>query len=167
MSQDKKKQLVEKLGVHFEKNYRLAPVAARIFSYIVLNGRSGTTFDDLVSNLGASKSTISTHLNNLLALKKIVYFTKPGDRKKYFMINEDSITLSIDEMIESWVKQKELHIEIKAYKQSLDIKEASGASLKFDSQFHDNYIKFIDDVTTSLSELKTKITEIQKQKLTH
>lgn len=166
MDQDKKKQLVEKLGVHFENNYRLAPVAARIFSYIVLNGRSGTTFEDLLANLGASKSTISTHLNNLLALKKIVYFTKPGDRKKYFIINEDSIALSIDEMIESWVRQRELHIEIKAYKQSLETTKASEASLKFDSQFHDNYIKFIDDVTSSLSELKTKITEMQKQKLT-
>ena len=167
MVQDKKKQLVEKLGVHFENNYRLAPVAARIFSYIVLNGRSGTTFDDLVANLGASKSTISTHLNNLLALKKIVYFTKPGDRKKYFIINEDSISLSIDEMIESWVRQRELHIEIKDYKQSLNRTEATEATIKFDSQFHDNYIKFIDDVTTSLSELKAKITEMQKQKRIH
>lgn len=167
MNQEKKKHLVEKLGVHFENNYRLAPVAARIFSYIVLNGRSGTTFEDLVINLGASKSTISTHLNNLLALKKIVYFTKPGDRKKYFMINEDSIALSIDEMIESWVRQRELHVEIKAFKQSLDVSKVSEATIKFDSQFHDNYIKFIDDVTTSLSELKTKITEMQKQKLTH
>ena len=166
MVQDQKNQLVEKLGVHFETKYRLAPVAARIFSYIVLKGRSGTTFTDLVVNLGASKSTISTHLNNLLAIKKIVYFTKPGDRKKYFTINEDSIALSIDEMIESWQKQRELHIEIKKYKQSLDVSGISEATLKFDSQFHDNYIKFIDDVTKSLSELKANFIEMQKQKLT-
>lgn len=165
MLQDQKKVLVEKLGVHFENNYRLAPVAARIFSYIVLQGRSGTSFDDLVTNLGASKSTISSHLNHLQALKKIVYFTKPGDRKKYFMINEDTITMSIDEMIDSWIKQRELHLEIKAYKQSLSASETSEATLKFDTQFHDNYVKFIDDVTTSLSELRAKIIEMQKQKL--
>ena len=166
MIQDQKNHLVEKLGVHFETKYRLAPVAARIFSYIVLKGRTGTTFNDLLINLGTSKSTVSSHLNTLLALKKIVYFTKPGDRKKYFVINEDSIALSIDEMIESWQKQRELHIEIKIYKQSLDASGIPEATLKFDSQFHDNYIKFIDDVTNSLSELKAKFIEMQKQKLT-
>lgn len=162
MANDKKKELVEKLGVHFENVYRLAPVAARIFSYIVLNGRSGASFEELVTNLGASKSTISTHLNHLQALKKIVYFTKSGDRKKYFKVNEDSIILSIDEMIDSWTEQRNLHVEIKAYKQSLN----SSDTIKFDSQFHDNYIKFIDDVTSSLSELKAKIIEIQSQKNT-
>ena len=84
-----KSALVEKLGVLLEKKEQLAPVAARIKSYIILKGKSGTTFEDLVSDLCASKSTISTHLNHLHDLKKIVYFTKPGDRKKYFTINID------------------------------------------------------------------------------
>lgn len=166
MECEQKKELVEKLGVHFESKYRLAPVAARILSYVVLNGRSGTTFDDLVINLCASKSTISTHINHLLGVKKIVYFTKPGDRKKYFTINEDSIVLSIDEMIDSWAKLKDLHIEIKRYKESLDTSETTDTNSKFDSEFHVNYIKFIDDVTKSLSELRAKILEIQTQKLT-
>lgn len=166
MVNGKKRELVEKLGVHFENVHRLAPVAARILSYVVLNGSSGTTFDDLVTNLCASKSTISTHINHLLGVKKIVYFTKSGDRKKYFTINEDSIILSIDEMIESWAKLRELHVEIKAYKQSLGEPETADATSKFNSEFHDNYIKFIDDVTKSISELKAKIIEMQKQKLT-
>ena len=161
-----KKELVEKLGVHFENTYRLAPVAARILSYVVLNGRSGTTFEEIVTYLSASKSTISTHLNHLMGLKKIVYFTKPGDRKKYFIINEDSIVLSIDEMIDSWAKLRELHVEIKAYKQSLNLSETTGNVSKFDSEFHDNYIKFVDDVTKAISELKAKIIEMQTQKLT-
>ena len=91
MANNKKKELVEKLGVHFENVYHLAPVAARVLSYIVLNGRVGTSFDNLVTNIGASKSTISTHLNHLQGVKRIVYFTKPGERKKYFVVNEDSI----------------------------------------------------------------------------
>lgn len=166
MECEQKKKLVEKLGVHFENKYRVAPVAARILSYVVLNGRSGTTFEDLVTNLCASKSTISTHINHLLSVKKIVYFTKPGDRKKYFTINEDSIILSIDEMIDSWAKLRDLHIEIKMYKESLNPSETTDSNLKFDSEFHVNYIKFIDDVTKSLSELRAKILEIQTQKLT-
>ncbi|OYX24100.1 MAG: transcriptional regulator, partial [Flavobacteriales bacterium 32-35-8] len=77
--------LIEKLGILLETKDQLAPVAARIKAYIILKGKSGTTFEDLVADLCASKSTISTHLNHLLDLKKIVYFTKLGDRKKYFI----------------------------------------------------------------------------------
>lgn len=84
---EEKLRLVESLGVHFENKDHLAPVAARILSYAILTGKQGVTFEDLVSNLCASKSTISTHLNHLQDLKKLEYFTKPGDRKKYFIIN--------------------------------------------------------------------------------
>ena len=56
--------LVEKLGVHLEKREQLAPVGARILSYIILTGKKGATFEDMVTILCASKSTISTHLNH-------------------------------------------------------------------------------------------------------
>jgi len=166
MISNKKMELVEKLGVHFENAYRLAPVAARILSYVVLNGGVGTSFEELVENLGASKSTISTHLNHLQGVKRILYFTKPGDRKKYFVMNKDSLILSIDEMIQSWEKLRELHVEIKDYKLSSEYPETSEATSKLNSEFHDTYINFIDDVTKSISELKAKIIEMQKQKLT-
>jgi Fic family protein len=68
-----KMALVEKLGVHLENREQLAPVAARILSYIILTGKIGTTFEDMVKILCASKSTISTHLNHLQDLNKIVY----------------------------------------------------------------------------------------------
>ena len=84
----RKLELVEKLGIFLEKKEQIAPVAARIFSFIILTGKQGTTFDDLVTNLCASKSTISTHLNHLQDLKKLEYFTKPGDRKKYFIVKK-------------------------------------------------------------------------------
>ena len=160
---EQKSELIEKLGVHFENSFQLAPVAARILSHVILNGKAGATFEDLVTNLCASKSTISTHLNHLQDLKKIEYFTKPGDRKKYFIVNEDSIIQGIDEMMASWASQKELHIEIKNYKQSRNDLEISDESTKFDLDFHDNYIKFIDEATKSISELKAKIIEKQMQ----
>lgn len=152
-----KQALVEKLGVLLESKDQLAPVEARILSYIILTGKAGTTFDDLVTKLCASKSTISTHLNHLLDLKKIVYFTKPGDRKKYFIMNQDSIIQSIDEMIQAWSAQKELHQEIKQYKESANT-TISEDTIKFDLAFHDNYIQFLDEATKSISELRTKIT---------
>lgn len=153
-----KQDLVERLGVFMEQKEQLAPVAARIFSYIILTGKVGTTFEDLVRDLCASKSTISTHLNHLADLKQIVYFTKPGDRKKYYTVNQDSILQSIDAMMESWATQKELHLEIKNYKENTNHSNTDEAS-KFDLHFHDNYIQFLDEVTKSVSTLKSKIIE--------
>lgn len=153
-----KQDLVERLGVFMEQKEQLAPLAARILSYIVLTGKNGTTFEDLVRNLSASKSTISTHLNHLSDLKRLVYFTKPGDRKKYYTINEDSILQSIDALMESWMTQKDLHQEIKMYKKKmnehLDVEDS-----KFELDFHESYIKFLDEVTRSVSTLRSIIIE--------
>tara|TARA_R110002050_G_scaffold243115_2_gene379554 strand:- start:54797 stop:55297 length:501 start_codon:yes stop_codon:yes gene_type:complete len=153
-----KLRLVEKLGVFLEKKEQLAPVEARILSYIILTGKVGTTFEDLVTHLCASKSTISTHLSHLQDLKKVIYFTKSGDRKKYFTINQDHIIHSIDNMMESWLSQKDLHIEIRDYKENANSTSKDEAS-KFDLDFHDNYIKFLNEATKSISELRTKIIE--------
>lgn len=154
----RKQDLVERLGVFMEQKEQVAPLAARILSYIVLTGRVGTTFEDLVRVLSASKSTISTHLNHLADLKRIVYFTKPGDRKKYYTINEDSIIQSIDAMMESWVIQKELHEEIKSYKNDMNSHQKDNMP-KFDLEFHEDYIKFLEEVTQSVSTLRSKIKE--------
>ena len=154
---EQKQSLVEKLGIFIENKDQLAPIAARILSYIILTGQGGTTFEDLVTHLCASKSTISTHLNHLQNLNKIVYFTKPGDRKKYFIINKEIIIQNIDDMICSWSNQKDLHTEIKSYKESMNSLKGEQNALKFDLEFHDNYIKFLNEATKSISELRTQI----------
>ena len=153
-----KEDLVERLGVFMEQKEQLAPVAARILSYIILTGKAGTTFDDLVRDLCASKSTISTHLNHLADLRRILYFTKTGDRKKYYTINEDSIIQSIDAMTESWILQKELHLEIREYKEKTNQLKNDYTS-KFNLDFHDTYIEFLDEVTKAVSTLKSRILE--------
>jgi DNA-binding transcriptional regulator GbsR (MarR family) len=155
---NEKQALVERLGVFMEQKEQLAPLAARILSYIVLTGKKGTTFEDLVRVLCASKSTISTHLNHLADLNRIVYFTKPGDRKKYYTINQDSILQSIDTMMALWIAQKELHLEIKDYKEKFNSK-ASPEEPKLELDFHDSYIKFLEEVTQSVANLRSKIIE--------
>ncbi len=149
--------LVEKLGVHLEDREHLAPVAARILSYIILTGKKGTTFEDMVTILCASKSTISTHLNHLQDLNKIVYFTKTGDRKKYFIINKGMVLQHIDNMINKWGEEREIHLELKNYKETINTKKIENESEKFDLSFHDDYIKFIDGATASVEELRLKL----------
>ncbi|ANW95971.1 transcriptional regulator [Wenyingzhuangia fucanilytica] len=154
-----KMRLVEKLGVHLEKREHLAPVAARILAYIILTGKKGTTFEEMVSILCASKSTISTHLNHLQDLEKIVYFTKTGDRKKYFIINQNMIVQHIDDMTQEWNQIRELHLEIKNYKETLNTKKIESEYEKFNLTFHNDYIQFLDQASNAIKELRNKLTE--------
>lgn len=152
-----KSRLVEKLGIHFENRDKLAPVEARILSYIILTGKQGTTFEDLVSNLSASKSTVSTHITHLQDLKKVEYFTKTGDRKKYFVINNDTMLQSITELMDQWAEQKQLHVEIMDFK--INANESLDEDTQFNLEFHEGYIDFLDEATQSISKLRTKIIE--------
>ncbi|CAM1362270.1 Transcriptional regulator [Tenacibaculum soleae] len=156
---EEKMRLVEKLGVHLENRENLAPVAARILAYVILTGKKGATFEEMVTILCASKSTISTHLNHLQDLNKIEYFTKTGDRKKYFVINKDSVVQHIDNLIDEWQEVRELHLEIKEYKKSINEHTIEKKEEKFDLNFHNDYIKFIDGATASIEELRIKIIE--------
>lgn len=153
-----KMALVEKLGVHLESREQLAPVAARILAYIILTGKKGTTFEDMVTILCASKSTISTHLNHLQDLNKIMYFTKTGDRKKYFVINKGMVVQHIDTMMNKWREEREIHLELKNYKETINNNTIENENEKFDLSFHDDYIKFIDGATVSVEELRTNLT---------
>lgn len=151
----KKGELVEKLGIHFERKKQMAPMAARIFSYVILTGKQGTTFEDLVSNLCASKSTISTHLNHLQDLKKITYFTKTGDRKKYFIMDHDTMIRDIGNLIEEWKSEQQLHLEIMDFKR--DANKSLSDENKFDLQFHESFVEFHDEAIKSINKLKETI----------
>lgn len=85
-----RKKLVEELGVHFEEQHNLPPLAARIFAYLILTDGDGVTFDDCQEKRNASKSSVSSSLNLLLKLGIITYFTKSGDRRRFFRIAEDN-----------------------------------------------------------------------------
>ncbi len=152
-----KMALVEKLGVHLEGREQLAPVAARILAYIILTGKKGSTFEDMVTILCASKSTISTHLNHLQDLNKIEYYTKTGDRKKYFIINKNTIIQHVDRMISHWNAERAIHLEIKAYKETQNKLKIENDDEKFDLSFHNDYVKFVDEATASVKELREKL----------
>jgi DNA-binding transcriptional regulator GbsR (MarR family) len=82
---EEKQEMIEMFGIHFEQQYNIAPLAARILGTLIIDGcKSGLTFEDLVIKMQASKSSISTNLNLLQKMDLINYFTVSGDRKKYF-----------------------------------------------------------------------------------
>ncbi|AOW22083.1 transcriptional regulator [Urechidicola croceus] len=155
----KRSELTEKLGVHLECVDKLAPVAARIVAHLILVGQHGTTFDELVKNLSASKSTISTHLNSLQSINRITYFTKTGDRKKYFVVSPTGIIKSMDNMLEMWEQKKQMHIEIKEYKETYNnlLCNKTQSELEFDLEFHKDYLQYINEASASISKIKEKL----------
>lgn len=79
-----KEEIIETLGLHLEKENNLPPLAARIYAILILTNEDGLTFEDCIEKRGASKSSTSTSLNLLVNMGLITYFTKPGDRRRYF-----------------------------------------------------------------------------------
>ena len=83
--QKEKAELIEMFGIFFETSFHYPPLASRILGTLIVDCcTDGITFETLVETTGASKSSVSTNLNLLLKLGKITYYTKSGDRKKYF-----------------------------------------------------------------------------------
>ena len=85
------------------------------------------------------------------------YITSDQSQYVNFVMNQDAIIQNIDDMIDTWLAQKELHLEIKAYKEHAN-STISEDIIKFDLAFHDNYIQFLDEATKSILALRTKIT---------
>lgn len=153
-----KKELIEQLGVQLE-NDKLAPLAARVMATLILNGKQGVTFEQLVNELNASKSTISTHLEQLQATNRIKYFTKTGERKRYFIINPDLMLNVIDEMIAKWETETKIHEKILDYKKSHNELCQQREEFKFDLEFQKDFLTFLREATTAIQKLKTKINQ--------
>lgn len=155
----KKERLIEKMGVHLETKEQLAPLAARILSYLVLKGRKGETFENLVTDLNASKSTIFTHLTTLQASHRITYYTKTGDRKKYFILSPNALILAMDNMIENWKEEREIHLEISKYKEEINQDLPEDSEDRFDLEFHSDYLDYLEQVSSLMINLRSKLIE--------
>ena len=152
-----KERLIEQLGVLMERKHQLAPLAARIMSTLILTGQHGVTFEKLVNDLNASKSTVSTHLDNLQASRRIEYFTKPGDRKRYFVINPNLMVEVINETVAAWDSEENVQKEILEYKQERnELNKEQGLPL-FDLNFQKSILVFLQEATTAIKKLKTQI----------
>lgn len=148
----KKHQLIEKIGVFMETQEKLAPLAGRIYATLLITGKQGITFEQLVKDLNASKSTVCTHLNFLQSNNLVSYFTLKGDRKRYFTIAPDSLSTVMDEMTSKWAKQKEIQEDIIKYKKVAYNPNADGHSP--DLEFHENYLIILSEMSQLLKRMK-------------
>lgn len=153
--EQQKTELIEQLGVQLESD-NLAPLAARIFATLILTGKEGITFEQLVCDLNASKSSISSHLEHLQTSQRVKYFTKPGDRKRYFVIHPNLMVNVIDEMTSKWETEKELHLKVLNYKKAYN-KTAKEKEHLFDLEFQQDFLTFLEESTSAIQKFKTKI----------
>lgn len=96
---EEKQKLIEEMGLYFEKNVQIPPLAARIYAIMILSPEAGHTFEEIMELVCASKSSVSTNLHLLLQLKNIEYFTKTGDRKRYFRSSRDYLHIMLQEYL--------------------------------------------------------------------
>lgn len=151
-----RKNLIEELGVHLEGD-NLAPLAARILATLILSGKKGITFEELVKELHAGKSTVSTHLDHLQNTNRVKYFTKPGDRKRYFIIDPDLILNVMEELIHKWENEKKLHLKIKEYKEQCNREAEETGGFHFDLELQEDFLTFLEETTTAVKKFKTKL----------
>lgn len=123
-----KRKLIEEIGVHFEKNHQLSPLAARIYVIMILSPNDGHSFDEIIEITEASKSSVSTQLNLLIQLNKVEYFTKPGDRKRYFRASKTYLKNTLKENLENIAEEIRLIEKIQIFNSTYNKEkfEASG-----------------------------------------
>lgn len=156
--EEERRHLVEEMGVNFEKWDGLSPLSARVFSLLALSMEQGVCFEDIQEALDASKSSISTNLQLLQSKGRISYCTKPGDRKRYFKIDDKQILTRLDEKIEIWKQEKILHEKIMRYKQSLlrcPNVEVNDGEMRI--IYNKHYIEFIEAMIENLEKLKQNL----------
>ena len=100
-----KKRLIEEVGLHFQEGHNLSPLAGRIFALLVLSKKKGFSFEQMVEITGASKSSVSTNINLLVQMKFVEYYTKPGDRKRFFRMTKNNLRVSLEEKLADLEKE--------------------------------------------------------------
>lgn len=85
---DSIEQFVEDMGLYFERN-GLTRMAGRIIGWLMICQPPHQTMSEIVSVLGASKSSVSTALALLNQVNLIDRISLPGERRDYFRINPD------------------------------------------------------------------------------
>lgn len=151
--------LIEMFGVHFENVHNLPPLASRILGLLILDAcKDGITFESLIDQVAASKSSVSTSLNLLLKLGKITYYTLPGDRKKYFKPSP------ISERITNYIKmiefEKEIINRVRTYRENT----ACSLEEKYNIEHLKEYERHVLRMEGLLHQTILKFKEIEKNK---
>ena len=151
MLTEKQRELIERIGV-FHEHKGMQPLVGRIIGLLLVKENAEATFEEIVEELGVSKSAVSNALTFLQAKERIIYHTKPGDRKRYFtmkvsdwradfekeLLNIAEIQKFLDEVLEIHQHQKtDFCCQMKDFSNFLDFfrKEVPAMFERFKKQY--------------------------------
>ncbi len=120
--QERRRQLIEKVGIIFEKQGKPA-VSGRIMGLFLTSNQEYLTFDDIVEELCLSKSAVSNGINLLLNLRHIDYIKKTGDRKRYFKYVHHNLSDLFNDFTENFMRFKNI-LEEMASENEMGTKES-------------------------------------------
>lgn len=83
---DKKREIIERVGVFHEKK-GMQPVVGRIIGLLMVAEPAEATFEEIQEELQVSKSAVSNALTFMQGREMVDYTTKPGERKRYFKLS--------------------------------------------------------------------------------
>ncbi len=79
-------EIIEKWGVYYKRTGH-QPMIGRLTAYLMIVDPPHQTFEEIVSSLQASKSSVSNALTLMSHLGMVDYIKFSGDRKRYFRLS--------------------------------------------------------------------------------
>ena len=143
---EKQRLLIEEIGKNFDKE-GFQPIAGRILALLMVMDKEQYTFEEIVAELGISKSSASVALKNLEMRGNVDYITIPGDRKRYFRMKTLEPFALIDDFTKKMTGFKIMQSHI------LELKADPNSR---NSIFFKDLSKMIDFVLGHMDELKTR-----------
>lgn len=137
---------------HHETMYNFPPLTSKIYTYIMCNNfREGVTFDEIVEKLNASKSSVSNSLNLLINNNQIEHFSKIDERRRFFRLNPEYLSIRLNVIRDTLEKEKSLTLRMQ------ELKTKNGLELiKCTKRMH-IYIEHLENATHSLTETIEKL----------
>ena len=102
---EEKIHLIEEVGLHLEGSHKLTPLASRIYAIMILSSKEGFSFEEIMSITQASKSSVSTNISLLVQLNYVEFYTKSGERKRYFRGTNNYLKLTLQEYLQTIEKE--------------------------------------------------------------
>ncbi len=147
-------RLVEEIGMAIEQRADLSPLAARIYAALILSSEAGLTFDEIVEWHQASKSSVSNNLNVLIKLRYVEYYTKHGDRKRYFRTSKFYVKSAMEKYHEHFERELKILGKINAFN-----KKHNPEKFKNEKSVGTLYQEYLADLNKGF---KNKIKEIEE-----
>ncbi len=157
MMEDKSKEyslLIEEVGQVIEERAGLSPLAARIYTTLILASEEGLNFEEITILHHASKSSVSNNLNVLVKLDYVEYYTKPGERKKFFRSSPNYAVNAMKKYEELFAKETSIISKINTFNKEHNAEKFNNQKIA-GPLYHD----FLSKITW---EFKNKIREFER-----